>query len=236
MNEEELSLIRLAKAGDEQAKETLLRNNDRLMKSIVRRYLGKGTDYDDLYSLAGIGLLKAVYGFEERFGVRFSTYAVPMIAGEIKRFLRDDGSIKVSRTIKQRAREINRYIAEQTALGNVPTISELAEIFHEEESEIVFLLDSARMPLSLSATDERGDDEQAPLLERLGKDYQEDWIESIELRDAIVSLSDRERRIILLRYFRDMTQSEVARQIGVSQVQISRIENKILEQFRRKLG
>ena len=235
--EETLRLIRLAKAGDEGAKEALLTENAPLLKSIVRRYLGKGTEYDDLFQLAGIGLLKAVKGFDESYGVRFSTYAVPLIAGEIKRFLRDDGSVKVSRALKGKARELNEFIRARTAeTGAPPALGEVAGAFGMSESEAVFVPGSARMPLSIDES--AGDEDKArPLLERLpAADGQEEIVEKLQLKSAIESLGERARKIIFLRYFRDMTQSEVAAVIGVSQVQISRIESKAMEEMRQKLG
>ena len=235
LNENEcLLLVRRAKQGENAAKERLLVECSCLMKSIVRRYLGKGTEYNDLYQLASIGLLKAIDGFQEDFGAKFTTYAVPMIAGEIKRFLRDDGSVKVSRSIKQQTRLLNSYIETYTQEhGKSPTLQMLAEQFSLEESEIVFLLDSAKMPVSLYFQGDYKDEETGELLDRLpSKDFQDEWIEKLELKEAISTLNEREKKIILLRYYRDMTQSEVAREIGVSQVQISRIESKILKAFK----
>ena len=240
MLSDELTLryIRAAKAGDDAAKEALLENNVSLLKSIVRRYLGKGAEFDDLFQLAGIGLLKAVYGFDESYGVRFSTYAVPMIAGEIKRFLRDDGSVKVSRAMQATAKSMNRFIEEYTAQhGAAPSLHDVAVQFDMEESEAVFVLGSARMPVSIYEQGEYKDEKTQQLLEKLpAVDHQEEWIEKMQLRAAIESLSERERKIIMLRYFRDMTQSEVAAVIGVSQVQVSRIENKAMAAMKKKLG
>ena len=238
LNEEDtLALIRLAKAGDQAAKETLLTHNTSLIKSILRRYLGKGVEYDDLYQLACMGFLKAIAGFNETFGVRFSTYAVPMIAGEIKRFLRDDGSVKVSRVLKKTARDINRYIETYAAeRGEQPTVKELAAAFGMEEGEIVFALGSARMPVSLDESGDYRDEKSAPLSERLpAKDDQDEMIERMVLKEAIGKLPEREKKIVFLRYFRDMTQSEVAQRIGVSQVQVSRIESKIMGKFKEEL-
>lgn len=235
---ETLSLIRLAKQGSGEAKERLIAENTRLLKSILRRYLNKGVEYDDLYELAVIGFLKAIGGFDEKFGVRFSTYAVPMIAGEIKRFLRDDGSIKVSRVIKQTAREMNAFIEEYSyAEGRQPTIAEIAEKFHMEEGEVVFTLGSTHRPLSLYERSDYKDEKADELCERIpAKESADDVIENIAIRSAMEKLSEREKKIVFLRYFRDMTQSEVARTIGVSQVQVSRIESKLMEVFRRELS
>ena len=230
-------LIRRAKQGDERAKEALIVHNTSLLKSIVKRYLGKGVEYDDLFSLACMGLLKAISGFDESYDVRFSTYAVPMIAGEIKRFLRDDGSVKVSRALKKAAREINRYIEHYTVEHGVqPTVRELAAAFHMEEGEVVFTLGSGRMPVSIDEEGEYKDERSATLAEKLpSKDDPEEMIDRIMLREAIEKLSERDKKIVVLRYFRDMTQSEVAKAVGVSQVQISRIESRIISQFKRDL-
>lgn len=226
-----------AKAGDSAAKEQLLKDNQNLIKSIVRRYLGKGVEYDDLYQLAGMGLLKAINGFDKSYGVRFSTYAVPMIAGEIKRFMRDDGSIKVSRTIKSAAKSINAFVEEYSARHGVqPTIKEISQKFGMSPAEVVFTMGSSRMPLSLFARSDYKDEKSQLLLDKLSsKDDQDDMIDNLELRAAIAELPEREKKVIMLRYFRDMTQSEVASMLGVSQVQVSRIENKIMEDFRKKL-
>lgn len=236
--ERTILLIRAAKEGDTAAKEELLTENASLLKSIVRRYMGKGVEFDDLFQLAGIGLLKAVSGFDESFGVRFSTYAVPMIAGEIKRFMRDDGSVKVSRAMKGTARCMNRFIEEYAAgHGAPPSVREIAEKFGMEESEAVFVLGSSRMPLSLYGQGEYKDEKSQELIDRLpAVDDQDEMIEKMQLKTALDSLPEREKKIIFLRYFRDMTQSEVAAVIGVSQVQISRIESKAFSEMKKLLG
>ena len=207
------------------------------MKSILRRYLNKGVEYEDLFELACMGLLKAISGFDESFGVRFSTYAVPMIAGEIKRFLRDDGSVKVSRALKKTARDINvyieRYLQEH---GAQPSVREIADKFSIEESEVVFALGSSHMPVSIYEEAPHKDGNAQPIAERLASpDTPEEMLDHMLLKHAIEKLPERERMIVVLRYFRDMTQSEVARLVGVSQVQISRIESKILSRFREEL-
>ena len=232
-----LALIRRAKEGDNEAKETLLTHNTSLLKSILRRYLGKGVEYDDLYQLACMGFLKAITGFDESFGVRFSTYAVPMIAGEIKRFLRDDGSVKVSRLMKKAARDMNAYIEQCSAeRGEQPTVKELAEVFHMDEGEVVFTHGSSRMPVSIYEQGDYKDEKGTTLAERLpSDDDQDEMIEHMLLKQAIEKLPEREKKIVFLRYFRDLTQSEVARRIGVSQVQISRIESKIMGKFKEEL-
>ena len=232
-----IEYLRRAKSGDVIAKETLVSENVLLVKCIVKRYLGKGVDYDDLFQIACMGFLKAIAGFDERFGVKFSTYAVPMIAGEIKRFMRDDGSIKVSRAMKQTAKEMNLFVEEYTiAHGKQPTVKEIAEKFGLDEAETVFVMGSAKMPVSLYSGADYKDGSERELIETLpATDDSEEWLDKMLLRVAIEDLPERERKIIVLRYFRDMTQSEVAEKIGVSQVQVSRIENKIIKEFREKL-
>ena len=233
-----IEYIRLAKTGDSTAKETLIEHNVSLVKCIVKRYLGKGVDYDDLFQLACMGFLKAIAGFNEEFGVKFSTYAVPMIAGEIKRFMRDDGAVKVSRTMKQTAKEINLFIEEYSLQnGKQPSVAQIAEKFRMDEAETVFVMGSSKMPLSLQSGTDYKDGKERELIETLpAADNQEDMLDKMLLQGAIDELCERDKKIIVLRYFRDMTQSEVAKKIGVSQVQVSRIESRIIKEFRSKLS
>ncbi len=237
-DEKTIQYIRQAKQGDAQAKESLIEHNVSLVKCIVKRYLGKGVDYDDLFQIACMGFLKAIAGFDESYGVKFSTYAVPMIAGEIKRFMRDDGSVKVSRAMKQTAKEINLFIEEYLSEhGRQPALSEIAAKFGLEEAETVFVMGSSKMPVSLYGGAEFKDGKERELIDTLpASDDQEEMLDKLLLKGAIEALPERERKIIVLRYFRDMTQSEVAEKIGVSQVQISRIESKIIKEFREKLS
>lgn len=226
-------LISKAQDGNNEAKTELIEQNSPLIKSVIRRYRNKGVDYEDLYQLGCIGFLKAIRNFSDAFGVKFSTYAVPMIAGEVKRFLRDDGYIKVSRSVKSLASKINYYIEEyKNKNGDSPSIETIAEEFGIEAQEAVFVLDSAKFPVSLY--DKTDDENNRTLMDKLAsKETVEDNLDRIVLKDAIQSLDEREKKIILLRYYRDKTQSEVARVLNVSQVQISRLENKILEKLKR---
>ena len=226
--DETAELIRLAQNGDEQAKTKLITENAPLIKSVIRRFRGRGIEYDDLYQLGCVGFLKAIKNFSFEFDVRFSTYAVPMILGEVKRYLRDDGYIKVSRTVKSDAARINAYIEKyRNEKGETPSVDDSAKEFDMEPQDVVFVLDSAKMPLSIyDGTDENGD---RPIIDKLpSSETENDSIDRIMLRDLIRSLPERDRKIILLRYFRGSTQCEVARILGVSQVQISRLENRIL--------
>lgn len=235
-HEETMQLIDLAKQGSEQAKESLLKNNVPLIKSIVNRYKNKSVEYEDLMQLGSIGLLKAVQNFDKSFNVKFSTYAVPMIAGEIKRFMRDDGSIKVSRALKSLNMQISEYVAERKARSeDDPTIEEIAKKFNIDEQEVVLAMDSSKYPLSIY---ESGDDESGVELQNkiASKETTDDMIDKIVLKDVILSLPERERKIIILRYFRDKTQSELAGVFGISQVQISRIESKVLKILRNSLN
>ena len=225
-------LISLAQKGDEAAKAELVVQNSPLVKSILRRYRNKGVEYDDLFQLGCIGLLKAIANFSEIFGVRFSTYAVPMIAGEIKRYLRDDGYVKVSRTTKSLACKI-AYYADEFRLkeSRSPTVEEIAEKFNVEPQEVVYAMDSSKIPVSIY---DKGEDEQGQTIsdKLTGGDKTDDEIDKIIIKEGILKLSERERKIILLRYYRDKTQSEVARELNVSQVQISRLESRIIEKLR----
>lgn len=236
--EETILYLRKAKAGDADAKEILLQNNVLLIKSIIKRFKNKGVDYDDLYQLGCVGFLKAIKNFDEKFGVVFSTYAVPMIIGEVKRFLRDDGTIKVSRMIKSQAILINRYIQSRNAEnGETPTLDEISVALNMEREDVVLALDSSKMPLSLSGTiDDGSDDKKVELVDKLpSNEREDDMVDKILLRSMIEKLPERERKVIIMRYYRDNTQSEIAEALGVSQVQISRIENKIIKQFKSQI-
>ncbi|UKI47796.1 MAG: SigB/SigF/SigG family RNA polymerase sigma factor [Clostridiales bacterium] len=216
-------LIQKSKDGDKDALDALIVENTPLVKSVVRRYSGKNVEYDDLMQLGSMGLLKAIKNFDENFNVRFSTYAVPMIAGEIKRFIRDDGAVKVSRALKLLAYNIGKFKDDFSKTNNrEPTIDEISKEFNVDKEEVVFALDSTRYPLSLNDT--QGDDEGAPLIEKIGENTSNDLDDKIILKGVIKDLPEREKKIIILRYYRDKTQSEVAGIMGVSQVQISRIE------------
>lgn len=215
--DETIYYIGRAKNGDEKAKQQLLESNAPLLKSIIRRFRNKGVEYDDLFQIACIGFLKAINNFDESFNVKFSTYTVPMVVGEIKRYMRDNGAIKVSRTLKVLANKINRYIDEyQTAHNAPPSIEHIAEKMGVEPNEVVIAMDSARMPVSLF--DQAGEDDSSlELIDKIpSKESPEDLIDKIQLSALIEGLPERERKIIILRYFRDQTQSEIAENMGVS--------------------
>jgi len=230
-----LDYIRRAKKGDESAKEKIFTENTPLIKSILRRFKNKGVEYDDLYQIASIGFLKAINNFDESFGVKFSTYTVPMIIGEIKRYMRDNGAIKVSRALKILANKINRFIdTYQTEHSDSPSVELIAEKFGVAPEDVVVAIDSSKMPLSIFDKFE-DDDEGQELIEKIPYvDNEESTLNKIHLQNVMSTLSEREQKIIVLRYFRDKTQSEIAESLGVSQVQVSRLENKIIEKIRLK--
>ena len=233
-NEETLNLLVLAQNGDKNAKEILITENAPLVKSVMRRYKNKGVEDEDLYQLGCMGFVKAINNFSAEYNVKFSTYAVPMIAGEIKRFLRDDGSVKISRSIKHNSILIKNYITSyQSTEGKEPSIDQIAKQFNMDEQDVVFTLEASNQLLSI---DDKFDDEDDTLAERTQDGFSPDrLIEKIALRDMINSLPARDKQVIIMRYYLDKTQSEIASSLGVSQVQISRIENKILHNFKEMI-
>ncbi len=234
-HQETLTLISQAQLGDENAKEKLLFHNYPLIKSLVRRYLAKGVEYDDLFQLGSLGFLKAVKGFNPEFSVQFSTYAVPMILGEIKRFMRDDGNIKVSRSVKILYYKIAKFSDEyKKEHQQDPTVDVIATQLGCEPSDVVLAIDSARSTLSLfDKPDSTGENSRAYIDKLEGKQTPEKMLNKIALKDAIKTLDDREKQILSMRYFKDKTQGEIASHFGVSQVQISRIESKIMQKLRK---
>ena len=236
LNQEQLlDYVRKAKKGDENAKNIIFQNVLPLIKSIIRRFKNKGIEDDDLVQIASVGYIKALNNYDESFGVKFSTYCVPMIIGEIKRYIRDNGAIKVSRNLKILANKINRFIDDfEGEKGVTPSVEIISKKFEIPQEDVVIALDSSRLPLSIYDRLE-DDDEGQELIEKIPYvDNEERNVMNIHLRDIISQLNDREKSIIILRYFRDKTQTEVALELGVSQVQISRLENKILEKIRLK--
>ncbi len=230
-------LIKLAQHGDDNAKTTLINENSPLIKSVIKKYLNKGIEFDDLYQLGSLGFLKAISNFDETFGVKFSTYAVPMIAGEIKRFIRDNGIIKVSRSTKQLNIKINRFIESYISTHEKsPTIDVIATEFQLNEQEIVYIMDSSNRPLSLFSVVGDDNGKEQYLIDKIEDDNPIDKaLDNELLYDVIKDLPTRDKKIIILRYFRDKTQKDIANDLGVSQVQVSRLESKILEKLKEKL-
>ncbi len=231
MSASQEQLIQRSQAGDRAATEQLVVDNSGLIWSVARRYFGRGIDPDDLYQLGCVGFLKAIAGFDTTYGTQFSTYAVPKIAGEIRRFLRDDGSVKVSRSIKERAAGIKMARQRLTArLGREPGVSELAAELGLTPEEIA----SAETATASAESIQRQTGEEGFSLEDVlcTDGMEERIVESLSLRAALAQLSGRERLVIDLRYFHALTQEKVAKIIGVSQVQVSRIEKKALANLR----
>ena len=232
MTGQQETLLRCAKSGDRDAAEQLVIANAGLIWSIARRFFGRGVDPDDLYQLGCLGFLKAVEGFDLSYGTQFSTYAVPKIAGEIRRFLRDDGTVKVSRSLKERSVRIKA--ARQrltTTLGREPTLAELTGETGLEPEEIAI----AETATGATESIQRRSGEGGFSLEDVLTDgeMEEEIVERISLREAIACLTEREQMVINLRFFHGLTQDKTARILGVSQVQISRIEKKSLEALRK---
>ena len=236
-HEETIAHIIDAQRGDGAALDALTRDNIALVRSIVRRYLGRGAEYDDLFQLGSLGLVKAILHFDVRFQVRFSTYAVPMIAGEIKRFLRDDGPVKVSRSLRElaaKALALSERLGNET--GRSPALSEIAEALAVSPEDVAAALDAARPVVSLS--EPLYDDNTAATREDTlpAPGNEEALTDRILLSELIGTLDTREKQIIMLRYFRDCTQSQVAVRLGISQVQVSRLESRILRRMRERAG
>ncbi len=234
-----LHLIESAQKGDAQAQNIIVQENIGLVWSIVRRFKSRGVETEDLFQIGSIGLIKAVRKFDPSYEVRFSTYAVPMILGEIKRFLRDDGVVKVSRSLKelgQKARALRESIEKKT--GRSPTIHELAEELDVEPEELVQALEAGYQPESLYRTIGENDNNPVYLIDRLSAEEdvsESNILDHLSLSKALQNLDDRSRKIIYLRYFKEETQQMVADKMGISQVQVSRLEKKIMEELKSKI-
>ena len=228
-----VALIGRAHQGDKEARDILFHENTGLIYSVAHRFLGRGAEMEDLFQIGSIGLLKAVDKFDLSYDVKFSTYAVPMIAGEIKRFLRDDGMLKVSRSIKENQYRIYKMREKlEKNLGREPTVTELAEELGMTPEEIASVELATGVPESLQQETAEG----LTLESTLGTDSpEESMVERIALREAIDTLPEREKMTILLRFFKGLTQEQTARILGVSQVQVSRLERRGLANLRKLL-
>lgn len=235
-DEEVKRLIEASQNGDQEAREKLVNCNIRLVWSVVQRFLNRGYEADDLFQIGCIGLLKAVDKFDLSYDVKFSTYAVPMIIGEIQRFLRDDGTLKVSRSLKEMANKVRRAKDDLSKkIGRIPTIVEIADELGVTPEEVVFAQEANRAPSSIHETVFENDGDPITLMDQISDSDEGKWFDKIALKEAINKLSERERLIVFLRYFRDQTQSEVAERLGISQVQVSRLEKKILKMIKDQI-
>lgn len=234
-----IKLIRMAHDGDKEARESLVMNNVGLVWSIVRHFSGRGYDLEDLFQIGSIGLLKAIDKFNLDFDVKFSTYAVPMITGEIKRFLRDDGMIKVSRSIKElgmRVRSARERMSYE--LGREPNLEELAAAVGASREEVAASMEAAAEVESIYKAVGNGDDQNLCLLDKIQDEdeAEERLMNQMVLKELLLKLSEKDREIIIRRYYDNQTQSQIAADLNISQVQVSRLEKKILRQMREYLN
>jgi RNA polymerase sporulation-specific sigma factor len=240
-------LILRAHEGDKEARDRLVMENMGLVYSVSRRFIGRGCELEDINQIGTIGLIKAIDKFDDSFDVRFSTYAVPMIAGEIKRFLRDDGMLKVSRSIKENGYRIKRASDELVSKnGREATVEELAAATELSVEDVVMALDAGTDVESIYRTVYQGDGSEIFLVDKITSadnvsssegslPQQEKMLDMIMLRQLLEELDETERKLISLRYFKEMTQSAVANELGISQVQVSRLEKKILQKLRKNI-
>lgn len=233
--EHTLALIGRAHQGDKEARDTLFEENTGLIYSVARRFLGRGVEMEDLFQIGSIGLLKAVDKFDPAFEVKFSTYAIPMILGELKRFFRDDGMIKVSRSIKENQHRV--YLAREKIekeLGREPSLKEIAEMLEMPPEEVAMTMDSAAEVESLYRTIYQSEGTDISLIDKIPEkeNAEEHLLNRIFLEEILGKLESSDRKLLYMRYFQDQTQTQIAEQLGVSQVQVSRMEKRILKKLR----
>lgn len=234
-HEETLELISRSQSGDKSSEEVLIKRNVGLISSIAKRFINRGYEFEDLFQIGSIGLIKAIKNFDTNFSVKFSTYAVPMIMGEIKRFIRDDGIIKVSRSMKdvaKKAKMVKERLSKE--LGREPSISEISEELGVSPEDLVVAMDSMISPEYLYDVIHQDDGSPILLIDKLSeeKDIDSEITDKIALKEVLDRLEPKARQIIILRYFKDKTQTEIARMLGISQVQVSRIEKKVLAKMK----
>ena len=237
-NEEMMRLIELAQKGDQAAKQRLVEGNLKLVLSVIQRFLGRGENPDDLFQVGCIGLLKAIANFDTTKDVRFSTYGVPMIAGELRRYLRDYSPIRVSRSVRDLAYRVLQCKQAMTAEnGREPTFAQIAERLGVQEEDVVGAMDAVSTPVSLYEPVYTDGGDPLTVMDQVRdvKNTDEQWLESIALRQAMQDLSERERRILALRFYDGRTQMEVAGSIGISQAQVSRLEKGALASIRKAI-
>ena len=237
-SEETMELLKRARGGDMEAREQLIAGNLRLVLSVIQKFTNRGENVDDLFQVGCIGLIKAIDNFNTDLDVRFSTYGVPMIVGEIRRYLRDNSSLRVSRSMRATAYKVlqakEKYISEHQ---KEPTIEEIAKILEIKREEVVFALDAIVDPVSLyePVYDHGGDTICVMDQVKDSKNTDESWLEQIALKEAMNRLSDRERKILNLRFFEGKTQMEVSAEVGISQAQVSRLEKNAISQIKKNL-
>lgn len=231
------TLIKRSQSGDHEARDLLVKKNMRLVWSVVQRFINRGYEPDDLFQIGCIGLLKSVDKFDLSFDVKFSTYAVPMIIGEIQRFIRDDGAVKVSRSLKETGIKVRKKRDELSKkLGRNPTIGELSESLDLSPEDIVLSQEAIRAPSSIHETVFENDGDPITILDQISDGESGKWFDKMVIREAVEHLDEREKLIVYLRYYKDQTQTEVALRLGISQVQVSRLEKKILEEIKSQMA
>ena len=233
-DQEVLVLIEKAKKGDKESRETLINCNLRLVFNLVKRFENRGYELEDLFQIGTIGLMKSIDKFDLTYNVKFSTYAVPMILGEIRRFVRDDNPVKVSRAVKETAYKVHQTLEKMAKeLGREPSIGEVAEALHLSREEIVAALEAIQAPASIHETIYQDNGDPIYVLDQLRSETKEDSeFNKIALKEVLLKLPPKQRRIILLRFFQDMTQAQVAEIVGLSQVQVSRLERQALKNIK----
>jgi len=237
MYNDNLKYIKLAQKDNEEAMEILIKNNSGLVWNIVRRFIGRGYESEDLYQIGCIGLIKAIKRFDITLDVQLSTYAVPYIMGEIKRFIRDDGMLKISRQTKELAIKIKQIQNEyMNKIGEEISITKISEILKIDKEEIAAAIESSNIVDSLYSV-EGNDTDERMLIEKItdDKDEYKNLVDKITINEIINNLDEREKKVVILRFYRDKTQSQVGKILGITQVQVSRIEKKVLEKMRLKL-
>ena len=238
-NSEMTELLKRVKQGDQKARQKMIEGNLRLVLSVIQRFAGRGENMDDLFQIGCIGLMKAIDNFDvDLYDVRFSTYGVPMIAGEVRRFLRDSSAVRISRSMRDTAYKVLKAREEFTRTHmREPTVEEIANLLGIQREEVVFALDAIADPVSLYDPVYSDAGETVCVMDQVKDDRNNDerWLEHIALHDAISRLSDREKTILDLRYFQGKTQMEVSGEIGISQAQVSRLEKNALKRIRENL-
>ncbi len=237
-HKENEELMQRLKAGDMAAREKFIVGNMRLVLSLVKRFWAKNANADDVFQAGCVGLIKAIDGFDLSFNVKFSTYAVPMILGEIKRYLRDGNSLRVSRSIRDRAYRILKVRESLEEKDEEATIEKIAEVLQVQEREVVYALDAISDPVSLYEPVYNKSGDTLQLLDQLFDETQSEeiWTERVALKDAIERLTERERKILQLRYFEGKTQTEISKEVGISQAQVSRLEKNAIGTIRKEIS
>lgn len=233
-DEEMVDLLKKAQSGNSEAREKLINCNLRLVFNLVQRFSNRGYELEDLFQIGTIGLIKAIDKFNLEYNVKFSTYAVPMIIGEIRRFLRDDNPVKVSRSLKENAYKINKARDSLTKeLGREPTLNEISEKLGISREEIITSMEAVQSPASIHDTLYQDDGDPIYIIDQLSSEKEDgSWFDRIAMKEILSKLTEKEREIILMRFYQDKTQTEVAEMVGLSQVQVSRIERQALKRFR----